>query len=134
MFQEIYKNKKVLVTGHTGFKGSWLVSWLLNLGADVAGYSISIPTTPPVSKAPTNTGGAAFLVILPENADLFVDGKKSDRTGKKRLIFSPELVPGRLYSYTFKAIWKDAEEPKEEAREVFFRLGDELNVPLGVQK
>jgi CDP-glucose 4,6-dehydratase len=46
MFQEIYKNKKVLVTGHTGFKGSWLVSWLLNLGADVAGYSISIPTTP----------------------------------------------------------------------------------------
>jgi hypothetical protein len=44
------------------------------------------------------------------------------------------LVPGRLYSYTFKAIWKDAEESKEEAREVFFRLGDELNVPLGVQK
>ncbi len=63
-----------------------------------------------------------------------MDGKKSDRTGQKRLIFSPELVPCRLYYYTFKAIWKDAEEPKEEVREVFFRLGDELNVPLGVQK
>lgn len=95
---------------------------------------ISIPAVPPVSKAPSNTGGATFLVILPENADLFVDGKKSDRTGKKRLIFSPELIPGRLYSYTFKAIWEDADEPKEESREVFFRLGDELNVPLGPQK
>lgn len=46
MFNEIYKNKKVLVTGHTGFKGSWLVSWLLNLNAEVAGYSIGIPTSP----------------------------------------------------------------------------------------
>jgi CDP-glucose 4,6-dehydratase len=46
MFKEIYKNKRVLVTGHTGFKGSWLVSWLLNLDAEVAGYSIGIPTNP----------------------------------------------------------------------------------------
>jgi len=46
MFNNIYKNKKVLVTGHTGFKGSWLTTWLLNLGAEVAGYSIGIPTTP----------------------------------------------------------------------------------------
>ena len=34
------------MTGHTGFKGSWLTTWLLNLGADVAGYSLSIPTVP----------------------------------------------------------------------------------------
>lgn len=46
MFNNIYKNKKVLVTGHTGFKGSWLTTWLLNLGANVAGYSIGVPTTP----------------------------------------------------------------------------------------
>ncbi|MCD0471061.1 CDP-glucose 4,6-dehydratase [Flavobacterium sp. JAS] len=46
MFKDIYRNKKVLVTGHTGFKGTWLTTWLLNLGAEVAGYSISIPTTP----------------------------------------------------------------------------------------
>jgi CDP-glucose 4,6-dehydratase len=46
MFNNIYKNKKILVTGHTGFKGSWLTSWLLNLGAEVAGYSISVPTIP----------------------------------------------------------------------------------------
>jgi len=42
----IYKNKRVLVTGHTGFKGSWLVTWLLKLGAEVIGVSKDIPTTP----------------------------------------------------------------------------------------
>ena len=36
---EITKNKKVFVTGHTGFKGSWLSAWLLKLGADVTGYA-----------------------------------------------------------------------------------------------
>lgn len=46
MFENIYKDKKVLITGHTGFKGSWLTAWLLNLGAKVAGYSLSIPTQP----------------------------------------------------------------------------------------
>ena len=46
MFGDIYKNKKVLVTGHTGFKGSWLVTWLLKLGANVVGISKDIPTDP----------------------------------------------------------------------------------------
>jgi len=35
-----YRNKKVLVTGHTGFKGSWLSIWLLQLGAKVVGYAL----------------------------------------------------------------------------------------------
>ncbi len=43
---EFYKEKKVLVTGHTGFKGSWLCKILLNMGASVAGYSLSAPTNP----------------------------------------------------------------------------------------
>ncbi len=41
-----YANKKVLITGHTGFKGSWLSYWLINLNAKVSGYSIDIPTSP----------------------------------------------------------------------------------------
>ena len=45
-FSETYSNKRVLVTGHTGFKGSWLCQWLLELGAKVAGYSINTPTQP----------------------------------------------------------------------------------------
>ncbi|MFC6230989.1 CDP-glucose 4,6-dehydratase [Paenibacillus allorhizosphaerae] len=39
-FNNFYKNKKVLVTGHTGFKGSWLVIWLKELGAEVIGYAL----------------------------------------------------------------------------------------------
>ncbi len=46
MFRGVYKNKKVLVTGHTGFKGSWLCTWLLSLGAKVCGYSLDVPTKP----------------------------------------------------------------------------------------
>lgn len=46
MFGNIYKNKKVLVTGNTGFKGSWLTVWLKELGADVYGLSNSVPTKP----------------------------------------------------------------------------------------
>ena len=46
MFNNLYKNKKVLVTGHTGFKGSWLSSWLIQLGANVFGYSNNIPSQP----------------------------------------------------------------------------------------
>jgi CDP-glucose 4,6-dehydratase len=41
LFTEVYKGRRVLVTGHTGFKGSWLSLWLLELGAEVAGLSIS---------------------------------------------------------------------------------------------
>ena len=46
MFRNIYRDKKVLITGHTGFKGSWLTTWLLKLGAKVVGVSKDIPTTP----------------------------------------------------------------------------------------
>ena len=46
MFGNIYEGKKVLITGNTGFKGSWLTSWLLKLGAKVYGLSKDIPTKP----------------------------------------------------------------------------------------
>lgn len=46
MFGGVYAGRRVLVTGHTGFKGSWLCRWLLDLGAEVAGYSLDIPTQP----------------------------------------------------------------------------------------
>ena len=44
--EEYFKNKKVVITGHTGFKGSWLSLWMSMLGAEVYGISISIPTNP----------------------------------------------------------------------------------------
>lgn len=43
-----YQSKKVLITGNTGFKGSWLASWLLTLGARVYGLSNGVPTIPSI--------------------------------------------------------------------------------------
>jgi CDP-glucose 4,6-dehydratase len=43
---KFWANRKVLITGHTGFKGSWLSTWLHALGADVTGYSLEPPTDP----------------------------------------------------------------------------------------
>jgi len=41
-----YKNKNVVVTGHTGFKGSWLVAWLKQMGASVTGVALDPPSNP----------------------------------------------------------------------------------------
>ena len=41
-----WKNKKVFLTGHTGFKGSWTALWLSHLGAKIKGYSLQSPTNP----------------------------------------------------------------------------------------
>ena len=48
---KIYENKKILITGHTGFKGSWLSFWLYSLGAKIYGISNGIPTKPSFFKA-----------------------------------------------------------------------------------
>ncbi len=47
MFNNIYRETTVLVTGHTGFKGTWLTTWLLELGANVIGFSEESPPTDP---------------------------------------------------------------------------------------
>lgn len=46
LFNNVFQNKKIIVTGHTGFKGSWLSTWLIELGAEVYGISKDIPTSP----------------------------------------------------------------------------------------
>jgi CDP-glucose 4,6-dehydratase len=45
-FGDQFRNRRVLITGHTGFKGSWLSVWLKELGAEVIGYSLDPPTEP----------------------------------------------------------------------------------------
>ncbi|MBN1073457.1 CDP-glucose 4,6-dehydratase [Clostridium botulinum] len=46
MFNNIYKGKRVFITGHTGFKGTWLTLWLKQLGAEILGYSLEPNTEP----------------------------------------------------------------------------------------
>jgi len=46
LFGDAFRGKRVLVTGHTGFKGSWLSRWLLDLGAEVTGFALPPDTTP----------------------------------------------------------------------------------------
>ena len=46
MFSNVFDGKKVLVTGHTGFKGTWMTIWLQQMGAEVVGISDKVPTDP----------------------------------------------------------------------------------------
>jgi len=70
-YKGVYKGKRVLLTGHTGFKGSWLMVWLQKLGADVVGFSKDIPTLPshfellePAQRCPTVTADLNDLARL----------------------------------------------------------------------
>ena len=60
--QSFYKGKRVFITGHTGFKGSWLCKILSNWGAEVTGYSLTPPTTPNLFDA-ANIGADIKSVI-----------------------------------------------------------------------
>jgi len=46
VFEDTYRNRAVLITGHTGFKGTWLTLWLNHLGSNVIGYALKPPTQP----------------------------------------------------------------------------------------
>lgn len=83
MLEEFYKNKKVLITGHTGFKGSWLSQILINWGAQVAGYSLE-----------PNTQPALFDILgLARNLEHYI-GDIRDYQGLKKVIAQakPEIV------------------------------------------
>jgi len=57
-----WKNKKVLITGHTGFKGSWLSLWLQNMGANVIGYSLPPSTKPNMFEVANVSSGMESII------------------------------------------------------------------------
>lgn len=59
---DFWQGKRFLVTGHTGFKGSWLSLWLQMLGADVVGYSLPAPTTPSLFECARVEDGIASII------------------------------------------------------------------------
>lgn len=65
-FQGVFRGKRVLVTGHTGFKGTWLSIWLARLGADVYGYSLPPPTEPSLFDA----AGAESIIAHHQIGDI----------------------------------------------------------------
>jgi CDP-glucose 4,6-dehydratase len=81
--KEFWRNKKVLITGHTGFKGSWL-SILLNwLGADIYGYALNPPTNPNLYELAGIDKIVSSTIGDIRNYDLFVDNLKR---------VSPEII------------------------------------------
>ena len=80
---DFYKNKRILITGDTGFKGSWLALWLKNLGADVYGYAL-----------PPDTENSHFNLLNLENEIKHIDGNLLDveKLNKTFQKVQPEIV------------------------------------------
>ncbi|MDD4969926.1 MAG: CDP-glucose 4,6-dehydratase [Paludibacter sp.] len=83
MVENFYKGKTVLVTGHTGFKGSWLIIWLLEMGARVIGYSLD-----PVSEKDNFVLSGIGIKIV----DLRGDIRNPDKLKEVMSTYQPEIV------------------------------------------
>ena len=81
MFGNVYKGKKVFVTGNTGFKGSWLALWLLELGAWVVGYSLDVPTNPNHHR-----------ILDPDFETIFGDVRDAAKLCKAIELFQPDVI------------------------------------------
>lgn len=62
MNPEFWKGRRVFLTGHTGFKGSWLSLWLQSLGADVTGYALNPPTNPSLFEVAKVAAGMRSII------------------------------------------------------------------------
>jgi CDP-glucose 4,6-dehydratase len=81
--ESIYKGKKVFLTGHTGFKGSWLTAWLHQMGADVKGYAL----------APQNDNDLFHLIKGDELCQsVIADIRDKERLKKEILDFEPDFI------------------------------------------
>ncbi len=83
IFRNIYRNKKVLITGQTGFKGSWLTLWLILLGAKVCGFS---------DKQKTNPSLFNILKLNKKIKNFKGDISKLDQISRAVKIFQPEII------------------------------------------
>jgi len=81
LFSGIYKDKRVFLTGHTGFKGSWMALWLKQLGAEVYGYSLEPAHTP-----------SHYKLLGLEVNETIDDIRNYDRLNSAIKSFSPDIV------------------------------------------
>ena len=101
LFNGIFKNKTILVTGHTGFIGSWLVLWLQSLGAKVIGYSLEPPTKP-----------SLFETLGLENEIIHIIGDIQDKQNLSDNIekHKPEIVIHLAAQSLVRASYEDPSE------------------------
>lgn len=100
-FDGIYNNKKVFVTGHTGFKGSWLSTWLTKLGATVIGYSLEEP--------PTIPSNFELSHLKDKITDIRGDVRDYDHLSKTINKYKPDIV---FHLAAQPIILRSYEEPK----------------------
>ena len=114
-----YNNRTVLVTGHTGFKGTWLARILLMLGAKVVGYSLDAPTVPSMF-ALTDTG----VRIQDRRGDIrdLVHLRSVFDTTKPEVVFHLAAQPIVRYSYD-----NPAETFEDDVPTVKFNIGSSLS-------
>jgi len=93
---KFYEGKKVFITGHTGFKGSWLCQILLELGAEVTGFSLEPPTSPALFDQLSLANQINSIIGDVRNLDLL---KKSMRETEPEIIFHLAAQPLVLDSY-----------------------------------
>ena len=100
-FNNIYAGKTVLITGHSGFKGSWLTTWLLELGANVVGYSLPDPPTQPSN---FTVSGLAEHVT-----DVRGDIRDYDRVYETVVTYRPEII---FHLAAQPIVLRSVEQPK----------------------
>ncbi len=81
LFNGVYKGCRVFITGHTGFKGSWLAKWLELLGAEVYGYSLD-----------PNTEPSHFQLVKPDCESYIDDISHFENLGRKITTANPEII------------------------------------------
>ncbi|MCL2295443.1 MAG: CDP-glucose 4,6-dehydratase [Spirochaetes bacterium] len=91
-----FKEKKVFLTGHTGFKGAWLCHILINAGADITGYALEPPTNPSLFEQTGIEKKIRSIVGDIRNRDILI---KSVREAKPEIIFHMAAQPLVRCSY-----------------------------------
>ncbi len=91
-----WREKRVFLTGHTGFKGSWLSLWLQSLGAHVTGFALPPPTDPSLFELARVQDGMRSLVGDIRNADLLLDAM---RETQPEIVLHMAAQPLVRYSY-----------------------------------